>query len=232
VLCACVFLCLWCVCAGGFLCDDAGNLWDHTIEQIELLDAGSSFSTSDVGERIPKLMIAGEKVPRLTALLELCRELSLGLNLEVKHVTEQSYMAPTAQEQQMEEELADIVCDTIEASKVQPNALIFSSFSRPAIAVLRRRLPHFCCGFLVEEIPDDWEAFMALHQCASLNFWWKHAGNTQARIQECTSKVPCYSYTVNDGCVAARLLSWGVSGVFSDCPHVVSMALDDAHVAS
>ena len=57
----------------------------------------------------------------------------------------------------MEEELANVVCDTIEKLNVQPSDLVFSSFSRPAIAVLRRRLPHFRCAFLVEAIPDDWE---------------------------------------------------------------------------
>ncbi len=29
---------------------------------------------------------------------------------------------------------------------------------------LRRRLPSFACGFLVEEIPQDWEQFVARHQ--------------------------------------------------------------------
>ena len=61
--------------------------------------------------------------------------------------TEIASDAPTSKEQEMEEELANVVCDTIEKLNVQPSDLVFSSFSRPAIAVLRRRLPHFrCCG--------------------------------------------------------------------------------------
>ena len=54
-----------------------GNLWDYTVAEIEALDAGSHFSPD----------AAGERIPRLTALLQCCRDLSLGLNLEVKHVT-------------------------------------------------------------------------------------------------------------------------------------------------
>mmetsp|Transcript_75181 Transcript_75181/g.122194 ORF Transcript_75181/g.122194 Transcript_75181/m.122194 type:complete len:287 (-) Transcript_75181:108-968(-) len=194
-----------------------GNLWDYTCEEIEQLDAGSHFSPE----------FANERIPRLTALLRCCRDLSLGLNLEVKHVTEHSADIPTAIEQQMEEEIANVVCDTIEQFQVDPSELVFSSFSRPAIAVLRRRLPQFGCAFLVETIPDDWEDFMALHKCASLNFWWK--GNARQRIEECTSKVLCYSYTVNEAYVAQELLSAGVQGVFSDCPHIVSQALLSAH---
>jgi len=192
-----------------------GNLWDCTLAEIEALDAGSHFSPE----------AAGERIPRLTALLQCCRDLSLGLNLEVKHVTEIASDAPTSKEQEMEEELANVVCDTIEKLNVQPSDLVFSSFSRPAIAVLRRRLPHFRCAFLVEAIPDDWQQFMAAHQCVSLNFDWKNPANAPSRIESCARQVLCYSYTVNDGEVAHKLLSLGVSGVFSDCPHLVSEAL-------
>jgi len=117
------------------------------------------------------------------------------------------------------------VCDTVEELAVQPSHLVFSSFSRPVVAVLRRRLPHFDCAFLVEGIPNDWEEFMAAHQCMSLNFGWPHPANTPAKIQECASKTPCYCYTINDGEVARKLLSLGVRGVFSDCPHLVMQAL-------
>ena len=195
--------------------DGSGNLWDYTVDELERLDAGSHFSAEYVGERIP----------RLTALLQCCREQKLGLNLEVKHVTLRSPDVPTASEQAMEERLAHVVCDTIEQCGVLPSELVFSSFSRPAIAVLRSRLPHFQCAFLVKKIPDDWFDFMIRHDCVSLNFHWNEEENTRERIQECARNVLCYSYTVNDPTVAQRLLSWGVSGVFSDCPNIISEAL-------
>jgi glycerophosphoryl diester phosphodiesterase len=188
-----------------------GNLWEYTLEEIEKLDAGSFFSAE----------FSGEKIPQLTTLLKWCRENSLGLCLEVKHLTENSSKVPTPLEQAMEEELAEVVCDTIEKCNVNPSELVCSSFSRPAIAVLRRRLPHFRCAFLVRDIPDDWKDFMTKNQCFSLNFWVGGPANTQDRIQECTNKVTCYVFVVNDGELASKLLSWGVSGVFSDCPHVV-----------
>ena len=199
-----------------------GNLWDYTLKELEQLDAGSHY---DEASGFPATRYPGEQIPQLTTLLQCCRDLDLGLNLEVKHVTQHAPEVPSPREQEMEEELANVVCDTIEDFGVQPSQLVFSSFSRPAIAVLRRRLPHFSCAFLVEDIPDDWEEFMAAHGCASLNFGWPHPANTPAKIEECASKVPCYVYTINDGEVARQLLSLGVSGVFSDCPHLVQQAL-------
>ena len=196
--------------------DGSGNLWDYTLKEIEQLDAGSHFSADTAGERIP----------RLVALIECCQDLGLGINLEVKHVTDDCKNTPNANEQEMEEELAHVVCDTIESCHVDPAKLVFSSFSRPAIAVLHRRLPHFNCAFLCEDIPADWESFMKSHNCVSLNFDWRSPTASRELIQECTSKFLCYSYTVNDGEVAHRLISWGVSGVFSDCPAAILATLE------
>ena len=191
-----------------------GMLWDHSWEEIKQLDAGQNFSAATAGERIPML----------SAVVQCCRELLVGLNLEVKHMTEGSSDVPTAAEQQMEEEIANVVCDTIEQCSVRPDELVFSSFSRPAIAVLRRRLPHFACAYLVEGIPDDWHEFMLHHHCESLIFQWD-IGNPEDTIQDCARKVPCYAYTVNEGAVASQLMSLGVRGVISDCPHIVSKEL-------
>jgi glycerophosphoryl diester phosphodiesterase len=193
--------------------DGKGSLWDFTIDEIELLDAGASFSAATAGERIP----------RLAEALRCCRDLLVGLNLEVKHVTEGSSDVPTDAEREVEEELAHIVCDTVESCAVSPTELVFSSYSRPAIAVLRRRLPHFACAYLVEDLPQDWQRFMLDHQCESLIFQWDLV--PKERIAESVQKVPCFAYTVNDGAVAHELLSLGVCGVISDCPDIVAAEL-------
>ncbi len=192
-----------------------GHLWDLAVDELQALDAGAHFSAE----------FAGERIPRLTALLRCCRDLELGLNLEVKHVS-LNPEAATADEEAMEEELAHVVCDVIETCGEMPRELVLSSFSRCAIAVLRRRLPRVPCAFLVWDIPEDWEHFMSKHQCASLNFAWQGPETAGDLIRDCAKKVPCYSYTVNDAQDARLLLSWGVRGVFSDCPHTVSAALD------
>ena len=198
-------------------CTDAhGYVWDLTLEELQKLDAGSHFHAS----------YAGERIPRLAEVIACCHENALLLNLEVKHVTEEASSTPTAEEAAMEEELAMLVCDEIERLKVQPQDLVFSSFSRVCISVLRRRLPHITCAFLVNIIPDDWAEFYDEHQCVSLNF--DHTSNTREQVEECRRSrpdVPLFSYTVNDPARALELLTWGVSGVFSDHPALVEAGI-------
>ena len=120
----------------------------------------------------------------------------------------------------MEEELANVVCDTIEQSGMRPDQLVFSSFSRTAVAIIRRRLPRFDCAFLVKSIPSDWKDFVHKHGCAALNF--DHTHNSQEQIMMCALELPVFSYTVNDADRALELFSWGVSGVFSDFPDAIA----------
>lgn len=193
-----------------------GYLRDHTMEQLEQLDASAYFSRE----------AAGERIPRLTDVLQLARSLGLGINVEVKHLTEREIDVPTAHEKEMEEELAHAVCDAIEHCGMAPSEVVFSSYSRPAIAVLFRRLPDHSRAFLVEDIPADWEDFMAEFQCGALNFWCEAPGNSQAVIEQCARKASIYCYTVNDPGLASNLLSWGVCGLFSDQPQAISEALE------
>ena len=141
-----------------------GNLWDKTLEEIQSLDAGTHFSAA----------FSGEKIPRLTDLIACCRQNNLCLNLEVKHVAvddkRRLHFGPTEEEILREKELAEAVCAVVEECNCHPCELVFSSFSREIIRVLRQRLPHFSCAFLVEGIPDDWCQFVDELQCVSLNF--------------------------------------------------------------
>ena len=132
----------------------------------------------------------------------------------------------------MEQELAHVVCDVLETWEEQPRELVVSSFSRCAIAVLRSRLPHIACGFLVWDIPADWEQFMARHQCASLHLGWQGPASPRHRIRQCAQRVACYAYTINRVEDARELLSLGVRGVFSDCPHEVAAGLAQGQTPS
>jgi glycerophosphoryl diester phosphodiesterase len=77
-----------------------GNLWDYTVAELGQLDAGSHY---DEASGFPATLYPGERIPTLTGLLQCCRDLELGLNLEVKHVTERAPQAPSPREQKMEE---------------------------------------------------------------------------------------------------------------------------------
>ena len=48
------------------------------------------------------------------------------------------------------------------------------------------------------------------------------------QVEAVSRRIPTLCYTVNDAARAAEVLSWGVSGVFSDCPHTILAALATA----
>ena len=135
-----------------------GNVSDYTWDQLQQLDAGSYF-----GEEF-----AGERIPQLRELISICREMALQINLEVKYLRgPETRDHPTAAEEAAEIENANRVCDVIEEMAVQPRELVFSSFSRAIIGVVRSRLSTFKCSYLVNSIPADWEEFVVQHQVAA-----------------------------------------------------------------
>jgi len=189
--------------------DGSGYLWDHTASELRGLDAGSHFSTR----------FAKEPLPMLSELLLECKALGLGVNLEIKHATDHGDEEPTAEEVARERRLAEVTSSFIRQlghGLADPNKVFFSSFSVAALEVLAERLPEYKRSYLVCSIPTDWEETYQRLGCVSLNF--DHKRCSRDEVVAVSSKVPCFSYTVNDASRAMELLSWGVSGVFSDCP--------------
>ena len=107
-------------------------------------------------------------------------------------------------------------------------------------------LPEIPRSYLVIVIPDDWEATARRLGCISLNFHHTSATQEQVapsptrshvsppdnariatQVQAVSRQISTLCYTVNDAERAAELLSWGVTGVFSDCPHTILAALAD-----
>jgi glycerophosphoryl diester phosphodiesterase len=81
-------------------------------------------------------------------------------------------------------------------------------------------LPHFKRSYLVEDIPAGWEETVRRLGCVSFQFW--HERCSQEQVEACArTGVPLYAYTVNDPARAQELMSWGLAGVFSDCPHTI-----------
>eukprot|EP00961_Rhodomonas_salina_P194429 2624940-Rhodomonas_salina.2 len=199
--------------------DGKGYLWDHTAVELRNLDAGSHFSEN----------FAKEPLPLLSELLLECKALGLGVNLEVKHATDLGEQVPNEEEKRRERRLAEVTCGFIRQlghGIADPSKVFFSTFSVTALEVLAERLPEYRRSYLVVDIPEDWEETYNKFGCVSLNF--DHKRNTKEQIKECTSKVPCFTYTVNSVDRAMELYSWGVSGVFSDCPGDILACLEEA----
>ena len=196
-----------------------GYLWDYSASELRQMDAGSHF--------VPRYSM--ESIPLLSELLLECKALGLGVNLEIKHATENGDDIPTAEEVVREQRLAEITCSFIRQlgpSIADPSKVFFSSFSIAALEVLASRLPEYQRAYLVEAIPDDWEGTLTRLQCISLNF--NHKKCSREQVQSISAKVPCFTYTVNDATRAMELYAWGVSGVFSDCPKEILDALASA----
>ena len=187
-----------------------GHVSEQTWQEIQLLDAGSYFCPDFEGERIPTL----------TELVEECTSLGLGLNIEIKHSNDDATVPASAEELQRERDLAKVTCQTLLALDANPERVFLSSFSIAALEVAQQMLPHFKRSYLVEDIPAGWEETVRRLGCVSFQFW--HERCSQEQVEACArTGVPLYAYTVNDPARAQELMSWGLAGVFSDCPHTI-----------
>ncbi len=177
----------------------------------------------------------------------------MSLNLEIKHANDYAAAVPSDEEKEIERELAKIVCQTVREFGPAPGRLLLSSFSITALEVCQDMLPDIPRSYLVIVIPEDWEATARRLGCTTLSFHHTSATREQVepvpcprtatthrltpraprrpagrQIEAVSRQITTLCYTVNDAGRAAELLSWGVAGVFSDCPHTILAALPGA----
>ncbi|MGB0749899.1 MAG: glycerophosphoryl diester phosphodiesterase [Magnetospiraceae bacterium] len=174
--------------------DGRGRIRDMDRAAVSALDAGNGFGTAFTGERIPSL---GQT-------LDLCCDLGLAINLELKiHDSEDA-------------DLARAVADHLaNAARLPP--LLFSSFSLPALREFRRLDPQADLGFITSHLPRQWRGIAADLGLVSLHVNARFLRRGQiAALQNAGYRV--FAYTVNEADQARRLLDWGVDGVFTDCP--------------
>ena len=154
----------------------------------------------------------GESLPRLAAALELCIELGLGMNLEIK---------PT---RGLETRTARAICPLIERRWPTALPFVFSSFSPAALEATRAALPEAARALLVEAVPEDWHARLERLGCRNLHCEGRAlAPASAAAVRD--ANVGLYCYTVNDVDLARRLLADGAHGVFTDHPARLLAAL-------
>ena len=147
----------------------------------------------------------GEPLPRLAAVIDLCVELGLGLNLEIK---------PLAG---LEERTARAICPLVERAWPAALPFVFSSFVPAALEAARVHLPDAARALLVGAVPDDWRARLEHHACRNLHCAGERLTPEAARaVRE--AGFGLYCYTVNDVERARGLLAIGAHGVFTDHP--------------
>lgn len=171
----------------------AGAVADLDWADLARLDAGARFHKS----------WAGEAIPRLDAVLALCADLGLGLNVEIKPAT--GHEARTG----------EVVAALVAARWPAGLPLLVSSFCETALAAAQEAVPGQARALLFETVPADWAERLARLGCLAL-----HAraadldGPTVAAVT--AAGVPVAAYTVNSAAEADRCFALGVSALFTD----------------
>jgi glycerophosphoryl diester phosphodiesterase len=187
-----------------------GRFADKTLAEILELDAGSWFGPA----------FAGERVPTFEQSLTLCRDLGLGINVEIKPCPGR------------EIETARIAVETLLAH--WPDRLpvpLISSFAPACLAIAREIAPELPRGYLAGRLPPRWQERLAAYGCSTLNLD-EHRLGARQRAAVVATGVPLLLYTVNDPLAARAQLRNGVSAVFTDRVGEVLAALDEGPAIS
>jgi glycerophosphoryl diester phosphodiesterase len=183
--------------------DGKGRVPDLAYDELRRLDAGGRFDARFRGERIPSLEEA----------LDLCLELGLSANVEVK---------PAAG---FERETGRAVGGAlVRRWPAGGPLLLVSSFQRPSLEAVLEVAPAIPRGLLAEELPADWEDAMRALRCTTLHLGWRRLRPGQQR-ELAGRGVPVLLYTVNEPWRARDLLAAGAAAVFTDAPDAVLAAV-------
>lgn len=169
-----------------------------TLHDIRQYDAGSFYSPSYKGERIPTL-------PELLIFL---MQHGMGLNLELK---------PAVHD---EVETATVAMNTLLSMDFPPDRVLISSFSLLALETAYRFAPGFHYGWL-----SDNDRNMEVGIASNIPFFSMHINKDRAtsalihRFKQLGYRVLCF--TVNDKALATSLFHMGVASVFTDEPDLL-----------
>lgn len=175
-----------------------GAVADLTALELASLDAGSWM-----GPRF-----AGEPAPRFEVAAQLCIDLGMFANIEIKPY------APGGETVARETgQLAALVSQRFWGDR--PGQALLSSFSGAALAAAREMVPGFPRACLFDTVPEDWQAQLENLECVALHCNWKTlTAPLVTAIKTAGYGLMCW--TVNEPDAAERLFSWGVDAVCTD----------------
>ena len=169
--------------------------------------------TTDGHGEVPKMTYAelsslkiqkSEKIPTYEEAVQLCRELGLWANVEIKPAV--------GHERSTGEAVARMTRDLWRGAPLGP---LLSSFSIDALAAARAVAPELPRGYLVDKIPGDWRDTMQRLNCVSLHC------NYKSLTEQLVAEVHGAGYaillwTVNEPSDAMRLFRMGADSVVTD----------------
>jgi glycerophosphoryl diester phosphodiesterase len=153
----------------------------------------------------------GEPVPLFTEFVDYCNSQRIWMNIEIKpapgHDVETGRWVARTTRGRFRPEL--------DAGKSGAALPLMSSFSYEALAAARDEAPELPRGYLLDRIPDDWQAQAQELRVVAIHTNHKHLTPALAgAIKQAGYGLFCY--TVNTPERAREILAWGVDGFCTD----------------
>jgi len=183
-----------------------GEVASHTAAELARLDAGAWMAPRFAGTRLPSLADA----------IAYCRRNDVWINIEIKPARGADSATGTEVARISAQAYADLLRPRGDhAGNVEPQAPLFSSISREALAAARSAVPDLPRGLLVGAVPMDWKAQVEALGCVGLHCSHKHLTQALARAVK-DAGYWLFCYTVNDPERARVLFDWGVDAFCTD----------------
>jgi len=172
-----------------------------TAEQLLQKDAGAWFGPQ----------FAGERIPAFSEVIAFCKRNGIWMNVEIKPVP--------GFERETGRVAAKMVQDLFQheiLGRAATAALpLLSSFSFDALQAAQRQAPEIPRGFLIDQIPPDWQSKLEELGAVALHTNQKHL--TPALVQAVKAAgYGLFCYTVNEAARAREILAWGVDAFCTD----------------
>jgi len=189
--------------------DGAGPLAGHDIQSVGRLDAGSWFDRA----------FAGEPPPTLAAALNLCAELGLGVDIELKRDRQGPGRDPATA-------VAAVARALAAAWPRSGPPAILSSFDAGLIERCAAALPDMPRMLAAGVLADDTIAAARRLGCVALACDARRLGvDMPGRVHR--AGLALTAYTVNKPEQALKLYGWGVDSLISDRPDHLAAAAGD-----
>ncbi|MBL8638203.1 MAG: glycerophosphoryl diester phosphodiesterase [Alphaproteobacteria bacterium] len=184
-----------------------GPVANTNFEDIQDLEAGSWFSES----------FAGIKIPTLEEAIDVILHHNLGVNLEIKPCPGR------------EKDTAEAMLDLLSQIWDDADRLLLSSFSFVSLETALDMAPEWARGVLFEsDLPENWKDLAQYLEATTINIDGRTVKReTVEEIIDLEKRV--LAYTINDVHLARRLRSWGVDSFFTDDLETIHDGLFKTH---
>ena len=190
--------------------DGRGLVSDYTVEELKALDAGSWFHEDFSDQRIPTL----EEVLDFAA-----GKIALNIEIKTEAVTDQ-------RENGIEQKSIELVRE-----HNMQNHVLFSSFNYRAVQRVKEIAPDMSVALLYNRSSSRLRLPHELLQKYSADaFNCSYRQLTRKRLKDLRKhQIPSFIYTVNRETQMRKLITAGVTGIFTDRPDLLARVVKDYH---